>query len=285
MLVVGLLVVMGAVLGGFIMAGGQVGVLIQISEFIVIGGAGLGAILVANPPSILGSIVKASMAALKGNPYKEPVYLELLRMLYDLFMLARREGVLWLEQHIEHPDKSDLFVKYPSFHGNHHALTFLADTMRLVIDNSVQPHELLELMEMDLERHHEEELKVSKVVATTGDAMPGFGIVAAVLGVVITMGAIGGDPAEIGHHVAAALVGTFIGILLSYGVFNPIAAAIQSNVEAEGQYLSCIMHAIHSFARGDAPVTAVEFARRNIEPGVRPNTLTLQEALNQKQAA
>jgi len=277
--IVGTIVVFASIIVGFTMAGGQIAVLIQISEFIVIGGAAMGAMLIGNPPSIIGDLIKTLTGLLKGSPYSKAAYDELLKMLYDLFMLARREGVVALESHAERPHESELFKKYPSFHNNHHAVEFLSDTLKVIITGTVQPYDLSEMMDVDLETHHKAGHKVANVLAKTGDAMPGFGIVAAVLGVVITMGSIGGRPEEIGHHVAAALVGTFLGVLLAYGVFQPLAQAVESSLEAEGQYMGCIRSALLSFARGDAPLTAVEFARRNIDPAARISFSDLEKAL------
>jgi chemotaxis protein MotA len=277
--IVGAVVVMGSIIAGFTMAGGQIGVLIQISEFIVIGGAGLGAILIGNPPSIIGDLIKAILGLLKPNPYSKVAYTELMKMLYDLFMLARREGMVALEHHAERPNESEIFKKYPTFAANHHAVEFLTDTLKVVITGTVQPMDLAEMMDVDLETHHKASEKIPHVIQTTGDAMPGFGIVAAVLGVVITMGSIGGSPEEIGHHVAAALVGTFIGILLSYGFFGPMAAAMMGQLESEAQYMGCIRAALLAFSRGDAPLTAIEFARRNIAPSARLTFGELEAAL------
>ncbi|MEI6512112.1 MAG: flagellar motor stator protein MotA [bacterium] len=285
MTLVGLLVVFGAVIGGFAFAGGKPMVLMQISEFIVIGGAAFGSILVANPPSILGKIVSTSMATLKGSPYTTANYLELLKMFYELFQLARREGLLALETHIEHPHESELLSKYPAFLSEKHAVEFLADTMKVVLTGTVQPHDLLDMMDMDLERHHEEAMIVPGVITKIADAMPGFGIIAAVLGVVLTMGAIGGPPEVIGEKVGAALVGTFLGVLLAYGVFGPLAVAMESLVSAQSQYYACIKQAILSFARGDSPMTAVEFARRNIEPSNRPSLVEMENAVKNKKQA
>jgi len=278
-LIIGIVVVFGSIIAGFTMAGGQISVLIQISEFIVIGGASLGALLIGNPPSIIGQLIKGVMGLMKGNPYTEKSYSELLKMLYDLFMLARREGLVALEHHAEKPMESDFFKRYPIFHANHHAVEFLADTLKVIITGTVQPHDLAEMMDVDLETHHAAAAKIPGVLAKTGDAMPGFGIVAAVLGVVITMGSIGGKPEEIGHHVAAALVGTFLGILLAYGFFNPMSAGMEAALAAEGQYMNCIKSALLSFARGDAPLTAVEFARRNVDPSVRCSFSDLEKAV------
>lgn len=283
--IIGTVVVMGSIVVGFTMAGGQIAVLIQISEFIVIGGAGLGSILVGNPPSILGGLIKGILNLLKPSPYNKSAYSEMLKMLYDLFMLARREGVVALEHHAERPHESDFFKRYPTFAANHHAMEFLADTLKVIITGTVQPFDLAEMMDTDLETHHRAAEKIPNVLAKTGDAMPGFGIVAAVLGVVITMGHIGGKPEEIGHHVAAALVGTFIGILLSYGVFGPMAQAMENQLAAEAQYMACIRAALLSFARGDAPLTAVEFARRNIDPAVRCSFSELEQTLRGGAAA
>jgi chemotaxis protein MotA len=277
--IVGLAVVMGSVVVGFTMAGGQIAVLIQISEFIVIGGAAFGSILVGNPPSIIGDLIKGILGLLKPNPYDKKAYTELLKMQYDLFMLARREGMVALEHHAEKPHQSEFFKRYPTFSANHHAVEFLADTLKVVITGTVQPFDLAEMMDADLETHHKAQEKVPKVLANTGDAMPGFGIVAAVLGVVITMGSIGGKPEEIGHHVAAALVGTFLGVLLAYGIFHPIAQAMENRLAAEAQYMNCIRAALLSFARGDAPMTAVEFSRRNVLPSVRLTFTELEQAL------
>ncbi len=276
--IVGACLVLGSIIVGFLMAGGQIMVLMQISEFIVIGGAAIGSILIGNPPAILGQLVKCCLSLLKGNPYNKKAYNELLKMLYDLFMLARREGVVALEQHAEKPFESEFFTHYPIFSANQHAMEFLSDTLKVVITGTIQPFDLAEMMDVDLDTHHHAASKIPTVLAKTGDAMPGFGIVAAVLGVVITMGAIGGKPEEIGHHVAGALVGTFLGVLMAYGVFQPLAQAAETQLAAESRYMGCIRSALLSFARGDAPLTAVEFARRNIEPEDRCSFSELEQA-------
>lgn len=267
--IIGSIIVLGSVLVGFTIAGGKVMVLVQISEFMIIGGAALGSFVVGNPPSVVTRAIKSVLGLLKPSKYNKKAYDELLKMLYDLFMLARREGMVALEQHAEKPYKSDFFRKYPIFTSNHHAVDFLADTLKVVITGTVQPMDLAEMMDVDLETHHAESQRVPAALTATGDAMPGFGIVAAVLGVVITMGAIGGKAEEIGHHIAAALIGTFLGILASYGFVGPIAQALNGQLDSEAHYMACIRSALLSFARGDAPLTAVEFARRNIEPSVR----------------
>ena len=269
--IIGLVIVIGSILAGYVMHGGNIMVLVQVTEFIIIGGSGIGSVLIANPPSAVAATVKSLIGLLKGNPYKKETYMELLQMLYDMFIMARREGLVSLDQHVENPHDSKFFSSYGFFFAHHHALSFLADTMKVVITGSVANHDLSELMDIDLETTHEEILKPSGIIQNLGDSMPGFGIVAAVLGVVITMGKIGGPPEEVGHSVAAALVGTFLGILLAYGMLNPMAAALTGQAKCEEQYMNCIKCALLSFARGDAPLTAVEFARRNIDPGCRPS--------------
>lgn len=282
--IIGLLVVMGSVIGGYVMHNGQISVLIQVSEFIIIGGAGIGAFLMANPMPVIKRSLRDTVALLKPDPYGEKAYSELLQVLYDVFQTARREGLIGLESHIEEPEKSDLFKKYPVFFANHHALSFLTDTLKVLLTGAVEDHHLSEILDMDLDQQHEEAMAVPHALTRVGDAMPGFGIVAAVLGVIITMGSIGGAASEIGEKVAAALVGTFLGILLAYGVIGPLATAIESRVRSEHGYMICIRTALLSFARGDSPMTSVEFARRNIEPGERPSFAEL-ESLTRKKAA
>lgn len=282
--IIGLVVVFGSILGGYTMHHGNVVVLIQVSEFIIIGGAALGAMVTANPPALLKRIFAGVLGLLKPNPYTEKAYGELLQLMYDIFQKARKEGLIGLEAHIEEPEKSDIFSKYSSVVKNHHAVAFLTDTLKVLLTGAVEDHHLAEILDLDLERQHEEAMQVPTALARVGDAMPGFGIVAAVLGVVITMSSIGGAAAEIGEKVAAALVGTFLGILLSYGVIGPIANAIEARIRSEESYMMCIRTALLSFARGDSPMTAVEFARRNIEPADRPSFAEL-ENLTRRRAA
>jgi chemotaxis protein MotA len=284
-LAIGLLIVFGSVIAGYTMHGGAVGVLIQVSEFIIICGAAIGAVITANKPAVVMQMVQQVLALLKPSPYSRQAYAELLQVLYELFYAARRDGLVGIESHIEDPDKSELFRKYPRFHGNHHAVSFLADTMKVMLTGAVDDHHLAEILDLDLERQHADALAVPTALARVGDAMPGFGIVAAVLGVIITMGHIGGAAEEVGRSVAAALVGTFLGVLLAYGVVGPIAQAVEVRVGAEDSYMKCIRTAILSFARGDPPITCVEFARRNIAPADRPSFAELENLTRRKKAA
>ena len=284
-LIIGLLVVLGSVIGGYTMHHGKLGVLWQPSEFIIIIGAGIGSMIISNPPAVLKHIIAGVIGLLKPNPFNKKAYGELLQVLFQIFNKARKDGLVGLESHIEDPSKSDIFVKYPGFMHHHHAVALLADTLKVLLTGTIEDHNLAEILEMDLDQHHHESGLVPGAIASVGDAMPAFGIVAAVLGVIITMGAIGGSPAEIGEKVAAALVGTFIGILLAYGLFSPIAKSIEMRNSSEHAYLMCIKTAMLSFARGDAPMTAVEFARRNIEPADRPTFAELEELAKAAKAA
>ncbi len=214
----------------------------------------------------------------------DPGYLEIKCLAREMFHRTRKEGLIGLESHIEDPEKSAIFSKYPSFTQNHHAVSFLTDTLKVLLTGAVEEHHLSEILDLDLERQHEEALAVPAALHRVGDAMPGFGIVAAVLGVVITMGSISGAASEIGEKVAAALVGTFLGILLAYGVIGPVASAVEGRLKSEESYMMCIRTALLAFARGDSPMTAVEFARRNIEPADRPSFAEL-EGLTRRRAA
>lgn len=282
--IVGLIIVFGAVIGGYVMHHGDIMVLIQVNEFIIIGGAGLGAMVIANTPAVLKASIQQTLGLLKPNPFGATAYAELLQVLYEIFQKARKDGLVGLEPHIENPESSDIFQKYPSFMRNHHAVSLLCDTLKVLLTGTVEDHNLAEILDIDLDKHHHEAMQVPHAVANVGDAMPGFGIVAAVLGVIITMGSIGGEASEIGQKVAAALVGTFLGILLSYGMLGPLAKAMENRIKAEHDYMLCVRTALLSFARGDAPMTAVEFARRNVEPHERPSFTQLEE-LTRKKAA
>jgi len=278
-ILIGLAVVFGSVLLGYVMHHGNVAVLIQISEFIIIGGAAVGSMIVGNPPSVLVGVFKDCMGLLKGNPYKKSTFSELLLMLFELFHTAKQEGMLALEPHVERPEESEIFKKYSFFTADHEAVAFLTDTMKVLLTGTVDRHDLAEILDLDLERHEEEAMTSTHVLTKTGDAMPGFGIVAAVLGVVITMGSIGGAASAIGQKVAAALVGTFLGILLAYGVFQPLAQACEGTVRCRMAYMGCIKTALLAFARGEPPITAIEFARRNVEPGLRPSFTDMEELI------
>jgi len=284
-ILIGLVIVFGSIVAGYSMHGGNVAVLIQTNEFIIIGGAALGALLVGNKPTVVKRIFTETLGLLKPNPYGKEAFKELLQVLYEIFYAARKDGLVGIESHVENPEESELFRKYPTFHRNHEAVAFLSDTLKVLLTGAVDDNHLSEILDLDLEQHHDEASKVPAALNRIGDAMPGFGIVAAVLGVIITMGKIGGSPEEVGKSIAAALVGTFLGVLLAYGVVGPLAQAIAGRVKAEEAYMACIRTALLSFARGDPPITSVEFARRNIEPADRPSFAELENLTRRRARA
>ena len=279
LVIIGAIIVIGSVLGGFMMAGGHPVHLIQLSEFIVICGSALGALVTMAPMHVITGMAKQIMASLKGAPYNKKAYEELFKALYELFMLGRRNGMIALEEHVTNPSGSTIFGKYPSISKNHHALNFLCSGLRPIIDGKVKPDQLKSLMEIELEAMEDEHHHPVDVLTKTADAMPGFGIVAAVLGIVITMGSIAGPIEEIGHHVASALVGTFAGILISYGFLNPLAVCMTFNGAAEIGYARCIASSVIGFANGMAPVMAVEVARRGLQSDVKPSSEELETML------
>ena len=270
LIIVGLVIVMGAVIGGFMMAGGELMVLVQPAEFVVIGGAALGTLIIGTPVKVI-KLGLAQIKAVIGGATPASEYVSLLAMLYQIFKQVQQAGVMSLEAHFEDPAKSPILEKYPTFLARHEAVDFLADSVKVLIVGGIAPHDLEALMDEDLKAHHDEALKPSAALTKIGDALPGLGIVAAVLGIVITMGHIDGPPAEIGHHVGAALVGTFLGILLSYGMFQPIAQAMEQRVADESYYCICIKAGLLAVYKGNPPAIAVEFARRVLPHAVRPS--------------
>lgn len=277
----GAVVVLGCVIGGFTMHGGKILALNQPSEVIIIGGAAIGSLIISTPMPVIKGILRQLIGILKGGGLPKQDYLDVLVMMFEIFNIARRDGLVGLENHIEHPEESDIFKRYPKFVGNEHARDFFVDTMRVIISGSVQPHDLEDLMDGDINALHEEEERPSNALGTIADALPGLGIVAAVLGVVITMASIDGPPEEIGHKVAAALVGTFLGILGSYGFVGPLANSLKHRINDTKQYLTCMKHALLAFNKGVAGPIAVEFARRSLFSEVRPGFLELESACNE----
>ncbi len=276
--IIGIVVVLGAIAGGYGLEHGNFKVLFQPAEVVIIFGAAVGAVVAANPISTLKRLAAGLAGLMKGSPYSKAEYLNNLKMLYEVFSNARRLGVTNLEQELDHPEKSAVFSKYPAFLKNHHALDFLCDTLRVTVSGGVDVLDIDQMMEVDLDVHHRESHAPVAALTTMADSLPGLGIVAAVLGVVITMGALGGPKEEIGHKVAAALVGTFLGILLCYGVFGPIASAIGKLNDAEGYYYGFLRMAALAYCKGLPPIMAVEVARRAIPTEVRPRFAEMEHA-------
>lgn len=269
--IIGILIVFGAIIGGYLMEHGNLMVLVQPAELIIIAGSALGTILVANPLPIVISMFKGLLAILKPSRFTTKFYLQQLKMLNDIFVFARKNGMARLEADIDEPAKSPVFSKYPGFLKDHHGLAFFCDTVRMAISAGVGAFELDQSMETDLDVQHTEHAIPVAAVNSVADALPGLGIVAAVLGVCITMGSIGGPPEVIGEKVAAALVGTFLGILLCYGVVGPLAANMSKSCDEEGLYMQFLRMATLAFIKGMAPQLAVEFARRSIPTTIRPS--------------
>ncbi len=283
--ILGLLVVFGAVIGGYLLEHGNLHVLFQPAELVIIGGAALGSLLVANPLPVIIRVLKGLGGILGSDPYNRAFYLDSLKMLFALFQRARKDGLVKLEEDVDHPDKSQVFTKYPKFLKDHHALHFVCDTVRSVVSGGVGHFEVDQMMEIDMEVHHHEAGQPVSALTTVADSLPGLGIVAAVLGVVITMGALGGPPEEIGHKVAAALVGTFLGILMCYGVFGPLAALMGKRNDSAAHYYQVLRVAIVAFVKGLSPILAVEFGRRAIPHSVRPTFKQMEEACRQSNKA
>ena len=277
--IIGIAIVLAGVLGGFMLHGGPLMVLLQWSEFLIIGGAAVGSLLVGTPLPVLKSVVGSLGTILKGDPYNRQEYLNLLKTMYELFNVAKRDGLISIEAHITAPDKSAIFTKNPFLLKQHHALDYLCDTMKLILGGGVPAYDLESLLDADIETLHDEEAAVPTLIQKLGDALPGLGIVAAVLGIVITMQAIDGPPAEIGEKVAAALVGTFLGILLSYGFIQPLSSHLELLNQRSTRYLVCIKAGVTAYAKGNAPVVVVEFARRVIFSGIRPSFDEVEKAV------
>lgn len=268
--VVGLVVVLVSVIGGFLLAGGPLPVLLQPTELLVIGGAATGALITSAPGKVGKRVLAAFRKAFKVADATKADYLDLLKLLYQLLQVIRREGLLALEGHVADAANSSIISKYPSVLQRRHALSFLLEGLKQMVDGCTV-EELSQMFDAELETLHEEEHQPIGLLRTTSDALPGLGIVAAVLGIIITMAHLDGPPEEIGHHVAAALVGTFLGILLCYGVLSPIAASIEVQAQASNRYLTVIKNGLLAAARGANPAVAIELARRAIFTDERPS--------------
>lgn len=282
--IVGCIVVLGAVLAGFTWAGGHVGALIHPSELLVIGGAALGAMIVMSPKKVLKDLLKGIVQSVKGTPYNRQGYEDLFKCLYDLLRLARREGIVSLESHITAPHESPIFQKYPRIMNNHHVTEFICGALTPVLEGTAKPEQLPGLLEAELKVIAEEHHAPVGVLTKTADSLPGFGIVAAVLGIVITMGAIDGPVEEIGHKVGAALVGTFLGILLCYGFFTPLSVRMEFLGEAELAFFRTIAVVIQGFVNDLPPKVALEQARRGVGSEVRPSRQRLDELFAEAEA-
>jgi chemotaxis protein MotA len=283
--IIGIVIVFGAVIAGFLMEKGHLLVLVQPSELVTIAGAALGTLIIANPLHILKAMLAGVIAVLSPSRFGRSRYLETLKMMFDLCNKVRKKGLIGIEDDIEKPAESEIFKQYPVFLKDHHAKAFVCDTLRTAITGGVEPFDMDQMMELDMEVAHEELLLPVHALTTVADALPGLGIVAAVLGVVITMGSLGGPPEEIGKKVAAALVGTFLGILLCYGLVGPLAASMTKEANAGNSYLHVIRVIIVAFLKGLAPMLALEMGRRAIPDHARPTFDEMETACKRPAAA
>jgi chemotaxis protein MotA len=279
LVIIGYILVIGSVLGGFLMAGGHVGALVQPNEFIIIIGAAVGAFVVSNSPKILKAAIGAVFSTLKGSKYNQDFYLETLTLMYRIFTKIRQNGLLSIEGDIENPEQSELFRAAPKVLADHHAVEFITDYLRLMSSGSLDVHQIDNLMDIDIETHHEEGHLPIQALQRLADAMPAFGIVAAVMGVVHTMESVGLPPAELGKLIAAALVGTFLGILVSYGFIGPLTGLLEQKLGESTKYYQSIKAGLIACMNGYAPPTAVEFARKAMYSAERPEFIELEKHL------
>ncbi len=277
--IIGMVVVLASVVGGYVLEHGNLSVLFQPVELLIIGGAAVGSFLIASPSRVVSLTIKGFSNVFSANALTKQKYIELLSLLYQLFAKIRKEGLISIEADVEDPEKSALFSKAPSVLKNHHALDFICDNFKVIVTANIPPHELDNLMEIETETLHHEEMIAPHNITKVSDSLPGLGIVAAVLGVVITMQFVDSPPAVLGHKIGAALVGTFIGILLCYGFVGPMATNLENKAQESHEYLQVIKVAIVAFIGGSAPQMAVEFGRRAIPSKEKPSFSELEKAL------
>ena len=282
LVIVGYVVVLGAIFGGFAMAGGHLGALWQPLELLMIGGGALGAFLVGNTMKSIKATFKDLPTLLKGSKYSKDSYMELMALLYELLGKVRKEGLMSIEGDVEKPDESPIFSKYPKVVGDHHVVEFMTDYLRIMVSGNLNAMEIENLMEVEIETHHHEAMVSSHVIAKLADGMPAFGIVAAVMGVVHTMESVGVPPAELGMLIAHALVGTFLGILLAYGFVGPLAALLEQKAEEGTKMFQTIKVTLLANLNGYAPAMAVEFGRKVLNSTERPGFAELEEHVKQK---
>lgn len=285
MLVIGgYVVVLLSVFGGFMLAGGHLSALLQPIELLMIGGAAAGAFFVGNGSKAIKATLKALPTTLKGSAYSKEMYMDLMALLYDVLVKVRKEGLMTIESDVDEPHKSTLFAKYPRILADHHVLEFITDYLRLMVGGNLNTFEIENLMDNEIETHHSEGEVPVHVIAKLGDAMPAFGIVAAVMGVVHTMASVGLPPAELGMLIAHALVGTFLGILLAYGFVTPLSTLLEQKLHEATKMLECIKVTLLASLNGYAPALAVEFGRKVLFSTERPSFAELENHVKKKPA-
>ncbi|MCX7185139.1 MAG: flagellar motor stator protein MotA [Nitrosospira sp.] len=281
LVIIGYLIVLGAVFGGFALAGGHVAALFQPVELLMIGGSAIGAFLVGNSGKAIKATLKDLPNVFKGSKYNKALYMQLMALLYEILAKVRKEGLMSIEADVEEPEQSPLFTKYPTILAEHHAIEFITDYLRLMVGGNLDAMEIENLMDSEIETHHQEGGVPASTIQKVGDGLPAFGIVAAVMGVVHTMESVGLPPAELGRLIAAALVGTFLGILLSYGFVTPLASKLEQRLGESSKLLECIKVTLLASLNGYSPALAVEFGRKVLYSTERPSFLELEEHVKQ----
>jgi chemotaxis protein MotA len=279
--IIGALVVLSSVIGGYLWHGGNLHVLFQPSEYLIIGGAAIGGFIIASPMKVIKAVIGGISSILSGKAYSKADYMEVLMLMSEIFSKIRKEGLVSIEADVDNPHESKIFSNYPKFLKNHHAVALITDTLRTVMTTSIAPHELEALLDTELEAHHEELMIPSKSVNNVADALPGLGIVAAVIGVILTMAKIDSPPAVLGQSIGAALVGTFLGVLMCYGFVGPMARNLEHIANEDKEYLNVLKVALVAFVGGAAPQISVEFGRRVIPGNVKPTFIEVEEALRE----
>ena len=282
--IIGYLVALGCIFGGYAIHGGNMGVIIHAlpTEILVIGGGALGAFVVNNQPKVLKATFKSLPAALKGSKYTKARYMELMALMYDILQKARKEGLMSIEKDVEEPHASPIFKKYPNVGGDHHIVEFITDYLRMMVSGNLNAHEIESLMDSEIETHHHEEHAAGAAIQRIAGGLPAFGIVAAVLGVVTTMGSVGQPPAVLGGMIGSALVGTFLGILMAYAFAEPLGGLLEQKVEESGKELQCIKTTLLASMQGYNPSTAIEFGRKVLYSTERPTFVELEAFVKKK---
>ena len=281
---IGYLIVVGSVLGGYLLAGGHMGALFQPLELLIIGGAATGAFVVSNSGKALKAVVQALPSLLKGSKYTKARYMALMALLYDILSKARKEGLMSIENDVDNPGESPLFQRHPTVANDHHLVEFVTDYLRMMASGNLNALEIENLMDNEIDTHHHEAMAPSHAIQKMADGLPAFGIVAAVMGVVHTMGSVGKPPSELGQMIAHALVGTFLGILLAYGFVSPLATLMEQKVDESTKELQCVKVTLLASMQGYAPSIAVEFGRKVLYSTERPSFSELEAHVKQKKA-
>ena len=282
--IIGYLVAMGCIFGGYIIHGGNIMVVVHAlpTELMVIGGGALGAFIVNNQPKVIKATFKAIPAVLKGSKYTKARYMELMALLYDILQKARKDGLMAIENDVEAPHESPIFQKYPTVGNDHHVVEFMTDYLRMMVSGNLNAHEIEALMDNEIETHHQEAHGPVAAVARVAGGLPAFGIVAAVLGVVNTMGSVGQPPSVLGAMIGSALVGTFLGILLAYAVVEPLGGLMEQKMEDATKELQCIKTTLLASMQGYNPTTAIEFGRKVLFSTERPTFSELEAHVRKK---